>query len=231
MGRLSTFFKSCKQPKAASSLSASSAPDGDRYHPPPPGLFKLPAELRNDIYTLVFTSEEGILEITKEDIYPRTALLRTCSQIREEAIDIFLTSSHFRLLCGAGKCVPAMKWLRRLDLDRWNVRTFELQVDLALDLRQGLAESRAHALLERFSHRAASLLRRWAYAKAYRAFAADFHALTDWVEERNELHPLLFECVGLELSLCAPANRVRLRVDEYHYTGKIQILLFENGFA
>lgn len=63
-----------------------------------PLLSKLPGELRNDIYTRVLVSSDGI-DITidapkkKVDLKERTALLKVSRQIRQEAEVIFYRST------------------------------------------------------------------------------------------------------------------------------------------
>ena len=57
-------------------------------------LLRLPAELRNKIYHHTLTASEGQhVELTA--IKQHSALLRTCSQIRKEATDIFYANNTF----------------------------------------------------------------------------------------------------------------------------------------
>lgn len=63
-----------------------------------PPLLNLPPELRNSIYHLVLTSENGErIDITLNAIKPRTHLLKVCSQIRTEAFQIFSGANEFRV--------------------------------------------------------------------------------------------------------------------------------------
>jgi translation elongation factor EF-G len=59
-------------------------------------LLELPPELRNTIYHLVLTSNNGeYVEITLKVVKKQTALLRVCSQIRNEATQIFYATNTF----------------------------------------------------------------------------------------------------------------------------------------
>lgn len=59
-------------------------------------LLELPAELRNTIYCLVLASDNGeYVEITLKATKWQTALLRVCSQIRNEATQIFYATNTF----------------------------------------------------------------------------------------------------------------------------------------
>ena len=59
-------------------------------------LLDLIPELRNNIYHIVLApDEEQPVEITFKEIKTRTALLRTCSQIRSEATQIFYAANSF----------------------------------------------------------------------------------------------------------------------------------------
>ena len=61
-------------------------------------LLDLIPELRNNIYHLVLAPEEDqAVNITFKEINRRTALLRTCSQIRSEATQIFYASNSFAI--------------------------------------------------------------------------------------------------------------------------------------
>ena len=72
-------------------------------------LFKLPAELRNNVYRLALLSESHIDVTLQDSINP--PLLRTSREIRKESITIYYGESLFgvpALDCNSDLC---MKWL------------------------------------------------------------------------------------------------------------------------
>ncbi|KAK3704633.1 hypothetical protein LTR37_013732 [Vermiconidia calcicola] len=75
--------------KSGRSHHAASATTTERFS-------RLPAEIRNGIYSYALTFSEPI-EVSKQDIRSRTALLRVCNQIRSEASTIFYKSNDFRV--------------------------------------------------------------------------------------------------------------------------------------
>lgn len=84
------------------------------FSSPSPLLDRLPAELRNKIYTLVLTSDNDI-EINPNSIKYHSAFLQTSAQIRSEASQLFYTTNSFRIILEAGQPNPAFKWLRAID--------------------------------------------------------------------------------------------------------------------
>lgn len=79
-----------------------------------PLLDKLPAELRNDIYSLVLISGDPIDVEDMKSIHARTALLRTCRQVREEASGLFYGDNTFRTLWTIDEEITGLSWLFRL---------------------------------------------------------------------------------------------------------------------
>ena len=75
-------------------------------------LSKLPAELRNEIYRLVLVDDEP-LDIERNAIAERTALLKACRQTREEASEIFYAENKFRL---PGLCTHTADTITFLEL-------------------------------------------------------------------------------------------------------------------
>lgn len=59
------------------------------------GFFDLPAELRNQIYFEVLA--EGEIEVDCARVHKKTSILRVCSQIRNEALQIFWTQNTFTI--------------------------------------------------------------------------------------------------------------------------------------
>lgn len=75
----------------------------------PPGLFTLPAELRNEIYRLVLLSQSRITIGARNHEQP--ALLRTCRQLREETSSIFYDENRFLTRVQDMRMViPASHW-------------------------------------------------------------------------------------------------------------------------
>ena len=62
-------------------------------------LFKLPPELRNNIYEFAVDQSDkyGYCTVTKQTGIPEPALLSTCKAIRKEAIGIFYATNKFKL--------------------------------------------------------------------------------------------------------------------------------------
>ncbi|KAK5136595.1 hypothetical protein LTR08_002609 [Meristemomyces frigidus] len=84
-------------------------------------LFKLPPEIRNNIYTLVLVSsrEELIIEHTSSP-----ALLRTCRQIREEASSVYYGRNTFLITNAERLC---LSWLfSRPAIMRSHIKTIRL---------------------------------------------------------------------------------------------------------
>lgn len=60
-------------------------------------LFKLPRELRDKIYEYaVYSGDDGICYITREDGIPEPSLLFTCKVVREEAVEVFYNVNSVR---------------------------------------------------------------------------------------------------------------------------------------
>lgn len=69
--------------------SSSTEADGD------PPLLRLPAELRNMIYTLVVTRDDPVRTLEDGKTYPEPELLATCRQIRQEARSVYYATNTF----------------------------------------------------------------------------------------------------------------------------------------
>ncbi|CAK1366965.1 unnamed protein product [Cercospora beticola] len=79
--------------KAKVSSENASKMDAENPHDNRCLFFELSAELRNEIYELALVKSEEI-EITKET-FAQPALLRTCRQIRAEAVQIYYSRNEF----------------------------------------------------------------------------------------------------------------------------------------
>lgn len=76
-------------------------------------LLDLISELRNSVYHLVLVpDEEEHVEITFKEIEDRTSLLRTCSQIRREATEIFYASNSFVITDVLGHQAETYRFMR-----------------------------------------------------------------------------------------------------------------------
>jgi hypothetical protein len=60
-----------------------------------PAFFRIPGELRNRIYREVLVPEPYIY-LSQDDYGPQPPLLRTCTQIRTEAMGIYYLENNFR---------------------------------------------------------------------------------------------------------------------------------------
>lgn len=96
-------------------------------HPPSvinSGLFKLPSELRNDVYELVCHVDDGYT-ITKDQGVPEPGLLRTCKIIRREALHAFYTRNNITVKIDSFDCAPVCLVIRKLGSLRkersWNL--------------------------------------------------------------------------------------------------------------
>lgn len=79
-----------------------------------PFLHKLPAELRNGIYRMALVSEEPLMICRGgKNVLGRTALLRTCRQIRSEATGIYYENA-FHITCGSGGGRVGGRWLKEM---------------------------------------------------------------------------------------------------------------------
>ena len=81
-----------------------------------PLLDRLPPELRNQIYRLILIADDELVDVNIRDLYTRTAILRTCSQIRNEAKDLIF-ENDFLIACGCGDGEHAGRWLKSLGDD------------------------------------------------------------------------------------------------------------------
>ena len=72
----------------------------DAQHTPSFPFLRLPAELRNKIYSLVLTTERPILVSTPRRFKAKSmlALLSVCKQIRDEAREMFYAGNEFIFL-------------------------------------------------------------------------------------------------------------------------------------
>ena len=80
-----------------------------------PLLAILPAELRAEIYEHVLS--DALIELKVKDIHTRTALLRTCSQIRSEAEPIFYSKNTFAITDAAGQEYDVKSFLETIGKD------------------------------------------------------------------------------------------------------------------
>ncbi|KAI5364000.1 hypothetical protein Slin15195_G096550 [Septoria linicola] len=92
----STFSSPSKPDRLAQTtlnrLNARSISKSSKYA----GFLDLPAELRNDIYRLVFVTERPTINFAQPDNFSRSAaLLRTCRQVYEEGRSILYTENAF----------------------------------------------------------------------------------------------------------------------------------------
>ena len=76
-------------------------------------LLKLPAELRNAIYTLALSFDEDIMVSTVHKLR-RPALLKTCKQIRAEATLLYFSSTTFHLVISPTELKFTKTWLRSI---------------------------------------------------------------------------------------------------------------------
>ena len=88
--KLSTPLSSdgCRMEASTGNLDGISLP-----HSPP--IFRLPAELRINIYEYVLVDQTSEVEIIYKRIHERTAVLRTSSRLREEASRVYYGSNTF----------------------------------------------------------------------------------------------------------------------------------------
>lgn len=103
-------------------------------------LAKLPAELRNNIYRLVLVDESS-LKVDGKSVVERSALLRACVQIRDEAQSIFYENT-FHVTCGAGDGKIAASWFKR---NQHNLRS---STKIIIDFKMSRRLSRALELAE-----------------------------------------------------------------------------------
>lgn len=198
---------------------------------PTSGLLQLPAEIRNLIYEHAFASDNGVIEVTKTNIHIRTPLLQTCRQIREEATDVLLRCFRFRIICGAGKGVPAVKWLESLGPKTMRIRYYEIAFDAACQLRYHFAAARRYAVLEAVSRRVTQRFRNQGYEKSYALFVADYGALVRLLRKRGQSVYLHRKTGPMAWKLCAPPQRFRAQLDEYVFMDRIEELLRNGGFT
>lgn len=99
----STFLK-------AVNMQDSSSTSSSIDHSP---LFKLPRELRDNIYEYAVYSEDddGICTVTRRRGIPEPPLLFTCNIIREEAVEVFYSVNIFRVNLLRDDLHPAAKLL------------------------------------------------------------------------------------------------------------------------
>ncbi|CAK1366783.1 hypothetical protein CB0940_10152 [Cercospora beticola] len=75
-------------------LNTRSVPKTKKYA----GFLDLPAELRNDIYRLIFVTENATINFATPDNFSRSAaLLRTCRQVYEEGRSILYSENAFAI--------------------------------------------------------------------------------------------------------------------------------------
>lgn len=86
-------------------------------------LFELPAELRNNIWSLTVQSEQD----TKSAI---PALLQTCRQIRAEAMGLYTQQNHFTILMGDQDVESGIRWIKTISkLRKGDIRALTIMVD------------------------------------------------------------------------------------------------------
>ena len=93
-------------------------------------LLELAAELRNNIYRLVLTSEIPVA-IKKSDLRGRTALLQTCRQIRNEASSVFYSENEFRIPLDNENVEHAVAWLKLANTQAKQIKRMSVLVELS----------------------------------------------------------------------------------------------------
>jgi hypothetical protein len=93
-----------------------------KYNADTSPLLRLPGEIRNKIYSYVFTGIKSTGKTEYSKRYSGIALLHTCRQIRQEAKS-FPTKSNFHLFINA---TPKLTLLRHLDYMS-NVTTVQIE--------------------------------------------------------------------------------------------------------
>lgn len=78
-------------------------------------LLNLPLELREMIYELALCNPGDITFITASGYSRGSGLLSTCTQIRQEATQIFYAYNSFKILVGDCDATPMVRWYESLE--------------------------------------------------------------------------------------------------------------------
>ena len=119
-------------------ILTASPPTEDNPNIPPtdccPLLETLLAEIRNYIYELTLVDQDGYcVTVDKEDLICRTALTRTCRQIREEPKNIIF-SNQFAIHCGGHDGDRAAEWILSLDDKMPFIQRMYIIIDLSAEI-------------------------------------------------------------------------------------------------
>lgn len=99
-------------------------------------LLALPAELRERICEYALSCEETIA-IRRPDYATSTALLRTCRQIRAEALPVFFKYNHFSVALGFKDWRNLFHWTLKVErADLATIRSFNIEFHDAETIRR-----------------------------------------------------------------------------------------------
>ena len=91
----------------------------------------MPAELRDEIYAAALTTQDIVSVIDAEGYkQSQPALLRTCRQIRQEALPVYYSSNSFRVVIQDNDTLPAITWLQSLADAQHGTYIPRLQVEI-----------------------------------------------------------------------------------------------------
>ena len=118
-------------------------------------LLRLPAKIRNAIYRDVLLP--GVVDTSKKCLTKRTALLRTCKQVRLEAADIFFAEATFHATAIDANCNEVSQWLQC-----WSKQRIQMipRFTIDIDVSDAIVTNWKRALA--FNHPAAQQIQ-WRY--------------------------------------------------------------------